>query len=92
MLTAVSPLQLKRGGTTILDVHGSGMRADQRATVLKLKEAPNGISVVRQKFVNGGLVQVIVKLEPTTAPGAYGLALTDATGAYSNTLSFTVAK
>jgi serine/threonine protein kinase len=92
VLTAVSPLQLKRGATTILDVRGSGLRSDQRATVLKIKEAPNGISVVRQKFVNGGLVQVIVKLEPTAAPGAYGLALADTAGTFSNTLSFTVAK
>ena len=92
VLTAVSPLQLKRGVTTILDVRGSGLRSDQRATVLRIKEAPNGISVVRQKFVNGGLVQVIVKLEPTATPGAYGLALADAAGTFSNTLSFTVAK
>ena len=92
VLTAVSPLQLKRGVTTILDVRGSGLRSDQRATVLRIKEAPNGISVVRQKFVNGGLVQVIVKLEPTATPGAYGLALADPAGTFSNTLSFTVAK
>jgi serine/threonine protein kinase len=92
VLTAVSPLQLKRGATTILDVRGSGLRSDQRATVLKIKETPNGISVVRQKFVNGGLVQVIVKLEPTAAPGAYGLALADPAGTFSNTLSFTVSK
>lgn len=92
VLTAVSPLQLKRGATTILDLRGSGLRSDQRATVLKIKEAPNGISVVRQKFVNGGLVQVIVKLEPTAAPGAYALALADPAGTLSNTLSFTVSK
>jgi serine/threonine-protein kinase len=92
VLTAVSPLQVKRGATTILDVRGTGLRADQKATVLKIKEAPNGISVVRQKFVNAGLVQVIVKLEETAAPGSYGLAMADTAGTYSNALSFTVAK
>lgn len=92
VLTAVSPLQVKRGVTTILDVRGSGLRADQKAAILKIKEAPNGISVVKQKFVNAGLVQVVVKLDETTVPGAYALAMADGTGAYSNTLSFTVAK
>ena len=92
MLTAVSPLLVKRGVTTILDVRGTGLRADQRATVLKIKEAPNGISVVRQKFVNDGLVQVIVKLDETAAPGAYGLAMADGTGTLSNSLSFTVSR
>lgn len=92
VLTAVSPLQVKRGVTTILDVRGSGLRADQKAAILKIKEAPNGISVVKQKFVNAGLVQVVVKLEETAAPGAYALAMADGSGAYTNTLSFTVAK
>jgi hypothetical protein len=92
VLTAVSPLQVKRGATTILDVRGTGLRASQKATILKIKDAPNGISVVRQKFVNAGLVQVIVKLEETTAPGAYGLTMADPDGAASNALSFTVGK
>ena len=92
VLTAVSPLQVKRGVTTILDVRGSGLRPNQKAAILKIKEAPNGISVVKQKFVNPGLVQVVVKLDDTTAPGAYALALDDGAGGHSNTLSFTVAK
>lgn len=92
VLTAVSPLQVKRGVTTILDVRGTGLRASQKATLLKVKEAPNGISVVRQKFVNAGLVQVILKLEESAAPGPYGLAMADPGGTYSNTLSITVAK
>jgi hypothetical protein len=92
VLTAVSPLQVKRGATTILDVRGTGLRANQTATVLKIKETPNGISVVRQKFVNSGLIQVIVKLDDTAAPGSYGLAMADAAGTHSNTLTFTVAK
>ncbi|HVQ31421.1 MAG TPA: hypothetical protein VMV21_17630 [Vicinamibacteria bacterium] len=92
ILTAVSPLQVKRGATTILDVRGSGLRANQKAAIMKIKEAPNGISVVKQKFVSPGLVQVVVKLEETTAPGAYALAMEDGAGGHSNTLSFTVAK
>lgn len=92
VLTAVSPLQVKRGVTTILDVRGSGLRANQKAAILKIKEAPNGITVVKQKFVNPGLVQVVVKLEESTAPGTYALAMEDGAGGHSNTLPFTVAK
>ena len=92
VLTAVSPLQVKRGVTTILDVRGSGLRADQKAAILKIKEAPNGITVVKQKFVSPSLVQVVVKLDETAAPGAYALAMSDGAGGHSNTLSFTVAK
>jgi hypothetical protein len=92
LLTAVSPVQLKRGATTILDVRGSGLRADQKATVLKIREPPSGISVVKQKFVSGSLVQVVVKLDESALPGVYGLAMSDGSGAFSNTLSITVAK
>ena len=92
VLTAVSPLQVKRGVTTILDVRGSGLRANQKAAIMKIKEAPNGITVVKQKFVSPGLVQVVVKLDETAAPGAYALAMEDGAGGHSNTLSFTVAK
>jgi hypothetical protein len=35
---------------------------------------------------------VIVKLEETTSPGAYGLTMADPGGSASNALSFTVAK
>lgn len=92
VLTAVSPLQVKRGVTSILDVRGSGLRANQKAAILKIKEAPNGITVVKQKFVSPALVQVVVKLDETATPGAYALAMEDGAGGHTNTLSFTVAK
>jgi serine/threonine-protein kinase len=92
VLTALSPPQVKRGATAIFDVRGIGLRGDQKAAILRIKEAPNGISVVKQKYVNPGLVQVIVKLDETAAPGSYGLAMADPAGTYTNTLSFTVAR
>jgi hypothetical protein len=92
ILSAISPVQVKRGGTAIFDVRGTALRPDHKAMISKIKERTDGIQVVRQKFVNSGLVQVIVRLDETTTPGVFGLALADESGAYSNTLSFTVAK
>jgi len=92
VLQTISPLTIKRPSTTIFDVHGTGLRADLRATLLKIKDAPNGISVLRQKLVNSTLVQVVVKVEEGTTPGLYGLSMADSRGGFSNTLSFTVAK
>jgi hypothetical protein len=92
VLATISPLTIKRPSTTIFDVHGTGLRPDLTATVLKIKDAPNGISILRQKLVNATLVQIVVKVEETTAPGPYGLSMADSRGVFSNSLSFTVAK
>jgi hypothetical protein len=92
VLQTISPLTIKRPSTTIFDVHGTGLRADLKATLLKIKDAPNGISILRQKLVNSTLVQIVVKVDEGTAPGLYGLSMADSRGGYSNTLSFTVAK
>jgi hypothetical protein len=92
VLTAVSPLSVKRPGTTMLDVRGTGLRPDHQARILRVKDAPTGISVVRQKFVDATLVKVLVSLDDTVNPGVYGVALSDAQGTNTNTLSFTVAR
>jgi hypothetical protein len=92
LLTAVSPLSVRRPGTTMLDVRGTGLRPDHQARILKVKESPTGISVVRRKFVDATLVKVLVSLDDTVAPGVYAVALADAQGTITNTLSFTVAR
>jgi Protein kinase domain len=92
VLATISPLTIKRPSTTIFDVHGTGLRADLKATLLKIKDAPNGISILRQKLVNSTLVQIVVKVDEGTTPGPYGLSMADSRGGFSNTLSFTVAK
>jgi hypothetical protein len=76
----------------MLDVRGTGLRPDHQARILKLKEAPTGISVVRQKFVDGTLVKVLVSLDDSVVPGVYAVALADAQGTITNSLSFTVAR
>jgi serine/threonine-protein kinase len=90
-LTAVSPLTVKRPGTAMLDVRGENLRADHTARVLRVKEPPNGITVVRQKWVDRGLLRVLINVDATAAPGAYAIAVADNTGE-SNTVTFTVTK
>ena len=92
VLTALSPLSVRRPGRALLDLRGTGLRSDLRARVLPLREAPRGISVVRQKWVNAGLVTVLLELQDTVAPGAYAVALEDANGRQTRPLQFTVTK
>jgi hypothetical protein len=91
LLTAVSPLTVKRGGTTMLDLRGSGLRPDQQARIIKVKENTDGISVQRQKFMDSTLIKVLISLDPNVPPGPYAVALSDSTG-LTNTLPFTVVK
>jgi hypothetical protein len=76
----------------MLDVRGTGLRPDHQAKILRVKEAPTGISVVRQKFMDATLVKVLVSFDDSVAPGVYGVALADAQGTTTNTLSFTVSR
>jgi hypothetical protein len=92
VLTAVSPLNVKRGITTLLDVRGTGLRSDHQARIMRVKEAVTGVSVVRQKWVDATLIKVLVNIETNATPGLYGVALVDAGGTSTNGLNFTVAK
>jgi serine/threonine-protein kinase len=91
LLTTVSPLTVKRGGQTMLDLRGSGLRAEQQARILKIKENTDGISIQRQKFMDATLIKVLISLDPNVPPGLYAIALSDA-GGLTNTLQFTVVK
>jgi hypothetical protein len=92
VLTAVSPLAVKRGITTMLDVRGTGLRSDHQARIMRVKEAVSGVSVVRQKWVDPTLIKVLVNIEASATPGLYGVALVDGGGTSTNGLNFTVAK
>jgi hypothetical protein len=92
VLTAVSPLSVKRPSTIMLDLHGTGLRPNLQARILKVKDVPSGISVVGQKFVDSTLMKVLVKLDESVSPGAYAVAVADPEGSLSNGLSFTVAR
>jgi hypothetical protein len=83
---------VRRPGRALLDLRGTGLRSDLRARVLPLREAPRGISVARQKWVSSSLVTVLLEFEESVAPGAYAIALEDASGRQTKPLSFTVTK
>ncbi len=92
VLSAVSPLSVRRPGKVVLDLRGSGLRPDLRARILPLKEMPRGITIARQVCKNEGLLQVLLDLDATVAPGVYGIAIEDPSGARTPPLTFTVTK
>ena len=63
VLTALSPLAIRRPGRALLDLRGTGLRSDLRARVLPLRDAPRGITVARQKWVSASLVTVLLELD-----------------------------
>jgi len=91
-LSTVSPLSMKRGGRVLLDIRGAGLRADQHVQILPIKDAPRGISVVRQKWANANLVTVLLELDANVTPTAYAIALESANGERTNPLHITVTK
>jgi len=91
-LSAVSPLTVKRPGKVLLDIRGAGLRSDQRVRVLALKETPQGISVVRQKWVDAGLVTVLLDLDAKVTPAIYAVALESPDGSFTNLLQLTITK
>jgi hypothetical protein len=91
-LATLSPLVAKRGGRVLLDIRGSGLRADQHVQILPLKDPPRGITVIRQKWTNGNLVSVLLELDANVSPTAYAIALESANGERTNPLHFTVTK
>jgi len=93
-LSAISPLALKRGGTTILDVRGTNLRADLQLRVVKVKGGAHasGFSIARQRLFNPGLLQILVKLDESAEAGAYVATVVDAQGTGSNGLPITITK
>jgi hypothetical protein len=92
VLTTVSPLQVKRPGKAMLDLRGSGFRADLRARILPVNKEPRGISVLGQKFVNSGLITVLVDLAEDAETGEFAIAVEDGAGTRSGQAVFTVTK
>jgi hypothetical protein len=92
VLSALSPVTVRRPGKVLLDLRGSGFHADLRARVVALRAAPRGLVVARQKWVSPGLITVLLELEDAATPGEYAIALEDVSGARSKPLSFTVTK
>jgi hypothetical protein len=92
VLTALSPLAIRRPGRVLLDVRGTGLRPDLRARILPLREVPRGITVARQKWVSANLVTVLLELDESVTPAVYAIDLEDAGGGHAKPLQFTVTK
>jgi hypothetical protein len=93
VLTALSPLSVRRPGRALLDLRGTGLRPDLNARIVAVREVPRGISVARQRWVNANLMTVLLELEGTVTPGAYAVALEDpSAGRLTKPLQFTVTR
>jgi hypothetical protein len=80
VLTAVSPLEVKRPGKVMLDLRGTGLRSEQRARVLAINKEPRGIRVAGQKYVNDTLITVLIDLAPDAETGEFGIVVEDSFG------------
>jgi eukaryotic-like serine/threonine-protein kinase len=89
VLTALSPPTLKRGGRTLVDVRGTGLRADLLPALLKGRTPADGIRVLSQRFANPTLIQVFFEVDAGASTGSYTLSLGDAAGE-SNAVRFEV--
>ena len=89
-LKTVAPPKVKRGGPTLLDVRGLGLRAEHHAIVLRDGRVPADIAVPRQKLVDSTLIQVLVIVSANAAKGDYDVAVMDRDGRRSNTVHFEV--
>jgi hypothetical protein len=91
-VTQVSPPVLHRGTTILVDVHGVGMRSEHQVRLARAREAAKGIEVMRQRYVNPTLLQVLLKIDATAPAGAYLLSLVDGAGQPTNARPFEIAK
>ncbi len=90
-LSAISPLSIQRGGKHVFDLRGTDLGSDLRARIVPLKEAPRGITIVRQVCKGPTLFQVLVDVDASVKPGDYAITL-EHSGGRTNPLTFTVTK
>jgi hypothetical protein len=74
-LKSVSPFKIRRG-QNLLDIRGTGLRADQQVMFVRQK-GKGDIRVLRQKLADPTLLQVLVLADQT---GLFAVALADAGG------------
>ena len=90
-LSTLSPLSVKRPGRVLFDLRGTALAADLQARLVAVREAPRGLSVVRQKC-SGTLCNVLVELDDSVKPSTYAIVLEDPEGRQTNALTFTVTR
>lgn len=92
LLRAVAPFRLRAGALQVLDVHGSGLRADHRAKIVPLHKAEPvaGFMVTRYQVRGPELLLVFVQVDASVKAGKYALSLVDASGAETNAFTIEV--
>ena len=76
----------------LFDLHGTGLHDGLRAAIMAVKEMPRGITIVRQKCASDTVMNVLVDIDASAAPGAYAIVLDDPAGHQTRPLTFTVAR
>jgi len=91
-IRAIAPFRLRPGSLHVLDVHGSGLRADHRARIVphKRREPESGFAVTRYQLRNPGLLLVFLQVDASVRPGKYAFSLADAGGSETNAFTIEV--
>ena len=76
----------------LFDLHGTGLHDGLHAAIVAVKEVPRGITIVRQKCASDTVMNVLVDIDASAAPGAYAIVLDDPAGHQTRPLTFTVAR
>jgi serine/threonine-protein kinase len=92
LIRTIAPFRLRPGALQVLDVHGSGLRAEHRARIVPLRkrEVAAGFNVTRYQLRNPELLLVFVQVDAAVRPGKYALSLQDASGAETNAFAIEV--
>lgn len=93
VITALVPAKLRKGATVLLDVRGTGLRPGLQARLaFRGREPASGVQVVGQRFVNGTLLTLMLKIDDQAREGNYALILADAQGHVSNARPFDIGR
>jgi hypothetical protein len=90
VLKSLAPPAMTRGSTNFYDLHGTGLRPNLTAVMMKGRDVIQGITVTKQVFVGSNLMRIVVRVDPSVAVGSYTLVLVDAQGQATNGVSFKV--
>lgn len=91
-ISTLVPGKVRKGGRALVDVRGSGLRADHRAQVLRGGGLAPGIVVAGQRYVDAGLVRLILEIGEAAVPGTYQVLLVDGGGQATNARPLEVTK
>jgi serine/threonine-protein kinase len=90
LLRTIEPRAARRGATQTFELHGSGFRAEHRGRALRGRQQAHGIRVVRQQILGPEHARITVLVDEDAPIGLFSLALVDAEGRASNSVSFEV--